>query len=91
MNVKTEITLTEDYLRYAERLVEEGIYPSISSVVEAGIARMMLQNETSAEDPVGLTDEIRRRMALPVGDWLPWDGADMAERVKKKLSAQHNM
>lgn len=41
MNVKTTITLQEDYLRYAEKMVEEGVFPSISSVVEAGLARIM--------------------------------------------------
>ncbi|MGA1800852.1 hypothetical protein [Rhizobium sp. HT1-10] len=91
MNVKTEISLTEDQLRYAERLVKEGSYPSISSVVEAGIARMMIQDEATIETHTGLTDEIGRRMALPEEEWLPWDGTDMAERVKQKLHLRHKM
>jgi hypothetical protein len=41
MNVKTMITLREDYLRYAENMVEEGVFPSISSGVEAWLARIV--------------------------------------------------
>jgi antitoxin ParD1/3/4 len=89
MNVKTEITLTEDHLRYAERMVEEGAYPSISSVVEAGLAEMMLRGKTSDDPRAGMGDEIRRRMELPLDQWLPWDGDDMAERVKMKLRARY--
>ena len=89
MNVKTEITLTEDHLRYAERMVEEGAYPSVSSVVEAGLAQMMLQDETLSDPLSGMADEIRRRMALPRDQWLPWDGREMAERVKARLRAKY--
>jgi antitoxin ParD1/3/4 len=88
MNVKTEITLTEAHLRFAERLVEDGAYPSISSVVEAGIAQMML-DETPTDPLNGTGDEIRRRMELPLDQWLPWDGQEMAERVRKKLRARY--
>lgn len=90
MNVKTEITLNEGYLRYAERMVEEGVYPSVSSVVEAGLEQMMRQDNASGGDPLeGMADEIRRRMELPREQWLPWDGEDMAERVKEKLRAKY--
>lgn len=89
MNVKTEITLTEDHLRYAERMVEEGAYPSVSSVVEAGLAQMMLQDETQVDPLPGMADEIRRRMELPRDQWLPWDGPAMAERVKARLRAKY--
>lgn len=88
MNVKTEITLTEDHLRYAERMVEEGAYPTISSVVEAGLAQMMRRDEIEADPLTGMADEIRRRMELPRDQWLPWDGKEMAERVKTRLRAR---
>jgi antitoxin ParD1/3/4 len=64
MNVKTTITLQEDYLRYAEKMVEEGVFPSISSVVEAGLARIM-HGDILAGPLAGMADEIRRRMELP--------------------------
>lgn len=88
MNVKTEITLTEDHLRFAERMVEEGAYPSISGVIEAGIAQMMLQDEIVGDPLAGMADEIRRRMELPRDQWLPWDGNDTSKVVKRALKAK---
>lgn len=89
MNVKTEITLSEEYLRYAERMVEEGAYPSVSSVVEAGLAQMMLEKEAPADAIAQMVDEVGRRVTLPREQWLPWDGNAMAERVKAKLVSRH--
>jgi antitoxin ParD1/3/4 len=88
MNVKTTITLPEHYLQYAEKMVEEGVYPSVSSVIEAGLEKMMRHGEPS--DPLaGMADEIRHRMELPRDQWLPWDGSAMADRVKAKLREKH--
>jgi antitoxin ParD1/3/4 len=88
MKVKTTITLPEHYLQYAEKMVEEGAYPSISSVIEAGLEKMMHEGDPS--DPLaGMADEIRRRMELPRDQWLPWDGPAMADRVKAKLRDKH--
>lgn len=88
MNVKTTITLPENYLRYAEKMVEEGVFPSVSSVVEAGLEKMM--HDDHASDPLtGMADEIRRRMDLPRDQWIPWDGDGIAGRVKEKLKAKY--
>ena len=88
MNVKTTIMLPEHYLRYAEKMVEDGVFPSVSSVVEAGLEKMMHGGETT--DPLaGMADEIRRRMELPRDQWIPWDGQNMAARVKEKPKAKY--
>lgn len=89
MNVKTEITLTEDHLRYAERMVEQGAYPSVSSVVEASLAQMMMQEETLADPLAGMADEIRRRMELPRDQWISMDKDDLFERVRDRIQAKH--
>lgn len=88
MNVKTTVILSEDHLRYAEKLVEDGHYPSISSVIEAGIAQL-IENETPAFDPTttgdpldGMGDEIRRRLELPRDQWIPWDRDTMFEKIE---------
>ncbi|MCM2477639.1 hypothetical protein HGO38_29765 [Rhizobium sp. CG5] len=94
MTVKTTVTLSEDLLRYAEKLVEDGHYPSISSVIEAGIAQM-IENETPAVGPTtadpldGMGDEIRRRLELPRDQWIPLDNDTMFEEIEamvQKLS-----
>lgn len=73
MNVKISIELTENQLEFAERLVREGNYASVSELVQEQIRDLMLgEDEKPAdEDPVmAMKDEIRRRMELPDDQWL---------------------
>lgn len=92
MNVKTEIILSEHHLRLAEKMVEEGAFPSISSLVEAAIEQIdQVTHHGDATDDVvsGMADKIRRRMELPDDQWLPWDGKEMASRVKARLRQKY--
>ena len=92
MNVKNTVTLSDRYLRYAERLVEDGQFPSIEKVIEAGIDSLMNDDPVpaGANDPLaGMGDEIRRRLATPRDQFIPWDGAAMAERVKARLDEKY--
>lgn len=92
MNIKTEITLSEHHLRLAEKMVEEGAFPSISSLVEAAIEQIdqITHHDDAPNDAVsGMADEIRRRMELPEDRWLPWDGKVMASRVKDRLRQKY--
>lgn len=90
MNIKTTITLSERNLRYAEKMVEEGAYPSVSDVIEASMEQMML-NDQSADDPLaGMADEIRRRMELPADQWIDWDGEEMLASIKDRWKARQS-
>lgn len=92
MNVKTEITLSERHLRLAEKMVEEGAFPSISSLVEAAIEQIdqITHHDGTPDDVVsGMADEIRRRMELPEDQWLPWDGKEVASSVKDRLRQKY--
>lgn len=94
MNIKTTVTLSERNLRYAEKMVEEGAYPSVSDVIEASIEQMML-NTPSPDDPLaGMADEIRRRMELPRDQWVSMENDTMFEEVRalirEKKAAQQN-
>ena len=92
MNVKTEITLSERHLRLAEKMVEEGAFPSISSLVEAAIEQIdqITHHDGTSDDVVsGMADEIRRRMELPEDQWLPWDGKEVASSVKDRLRQKY--
>jgi antitoxin ParD1/3/4 len=73
MNVKNSFTLSERSLRLAEKLVEDGQFPSVERVLEAGIDSLLRNEESSAHgDPlIGMRDEIHRRMELPRAQWLP--------------------
>ncbi|WP_037087723.1 hypothetical protein [Neorhizobium vignae] len=90
MNVKNSFTLSERSLRLAEKLVEDGQFPSVEKVLEAGIDSLLREEESSAHDDplIGMKDEIRRR-AEPRDQWLPWDRDEMANRVRERLAEKH--
>ena len=94
MNINNSITLSDRYLRYAERLVEDGRFPSVEKVVEAGLDELMrAENELSPEQLEAvhsMGDEIRRRMQTPRDQWLPWDGEAMAARIKAKIDERYS-
>ena len=48
MNVKNSFTLSERALRLAEKLVEDGQFPSVEKVLEAGIDSLLRDEESSA-------------------------------------------
>jgi antitoxin ParD1/3/4 len=91
MNVKNSFTLSERSLRLAEKLVEDGQFPSIEKVLEAGIDSLLREEESSTHgDPLlGMKDEIRRRADLPRDQWLPWDRDEMANRIKARLDEKY--
>lgn len=89
MNVKNTMTLSDRHLRYAERMVEDGQFPSVEKVIEAGIDSLMHYRRGigRSNDPLaGMADEICRRMEKPRDQWMPWDGDTMAERIKAELA-----
>lgn len=97
MNVKTEITLSEHHLRLAEKMVEEGVFPSISSLVEAAIEQIdqTTHHDSTTDDVVsGMADEIRRRMELPEDQWIPLKGDtlfdDVRTLIRKKMDEKQN-
>lgn len=97
MNVKNTITLSDRYLRHAERLVEDGQFPSIEKVVEAGIDELLRADQLTPEQNDAVTrmgDEIRRRWELPKDQWIPMDGdnmfSDLKEEIFRKLEEQKN-
>lgn len=92
MTVKMSIEIDERYRLFAEQMVKDGTFPSVSSVFEAGIAQMMMDNEdnenSEALDPLaGRADEIRSRLALPRDQWVEWDGDELRKRLDDMAKA----
>ncbi|NEI68063.1 hypothetical protein GR212_00645 [Rhizobium lusitanum] len=97
MNVKTEITLSERHLRLAEKMVEEGAFPSISSLVEAAIEQVdqiRHLHDVSTDAVSGMADEIQRRMELPKDQWIPLKGDtlfdDVRTLIRRKMDEKQN-
>ena len=76
MNVKVSIELPELYLEFAEGMVRDGAYGSLSDLVAEHLRELMLarhddkptQEQTDAV--MAMKDEIRRRMETPEDQWL---------------------
>jgi antitoxin ParD1/3/4 len=91
MNVKNSFTLSERALRLAEKLVEDGQFPSVEKVLETGIDSLLRDEESSAhEDPlIGMKDEIRRRAELPRDQWVSMDKDNLFDRVRARVDAKY--
>lgn len=93
MTIKNTITLSDRYMRYAEQQVEDGQFPSVEKVVEAGLDELMrAEYELTPEQldsVMAMADVIRERMDTPRDQFIHWDGDSMAERIKAELDAKY--
>jgi antitoxin ParD1/3/4 len=90
MNVKNTVTLSDEDLRYAEELVEDGRYPSVDEVIRDGLARIRLEDQATDDPVAGMADEIRRRMELPRDQFISMKDDDLFDRVRKRLADHHS-
>ena len=82
MNVKISIELPERYLEFAEGMVRDGAYGSLSELVEEHLRELMLSRhddrptQEQLDAVMSMKDEIRRRMELPDDQWLSEEAFD---------------
>lgn len=88
MTVKIAIELDDSHREFAEKMVKDGVYPSISSVVQAGIEQMMQNDEVPADALAGMADEIHRRMELPKDQWISMQDDNVFDRIRARLAAR---
>ncbi|KQY48432.1 hypothetical protein [Rhizobium sp. Root483D2] len=89
MTVKIHIELDDTHREFAEKMVADGIYPSVSSVIQAGIEHMMHNDAVTADPLAGMADEINRRMELPKDQWIPWDGDTLFREIRSKIAEKY--
>lgn len=93
MTIKNTITLSDRYMRYAEQQVEDGQFPSVEKVVEAGLDELMRSADGMTPEHhdavTAMADVIRERLDTPRDQFIPWDGDSMAERIKAELDAKY--
>jgi antitoxin ParD1/3/4 len=96
MNVKVSIELPERYLEFAEGMVRDGAYSSLSELVEEHLRDLMLARHDSAptqehlDSVVAMKDEIRRRMETPEEQWVVMDENDtMFDDIRARLRAKY--
>lgn len=88
MTVKIHIELDDTHREFAEKMVADGIYPSVSSVIQAGIEHMMHNDAVTADPLAGMADEINRRMELPKDQWIPLEGDTMFDDIRALIRAK---
>ena len=82
MNVKVSIELPERYLEFAEGMVRDGAYGSLSEIFEEYLRDRMLAHpddnptQEQMDSVTAMADEIRRRMQTPEDQWLSEEGFD---------------
>lgn len=65
---KQSVSFTDSAFAYARELVERGDYPNVSAAVSGELARAKAAREREASL---FEAEVRRRLALPLDQWLP--------------------
>ncbi|WP_276118969.1 hypothetical protein [Pararhizobium qamdonense] len=88
MTVKIHIELDDTHREFAEKMVADGIYPSVSSVIQAGIEHMMHNDAVTADPLAGMADEINRRMELPKDQWIPLEDDTMFDDIRALIRAK---
>ncbi|TCM55831.1 antitoxin ParD1/3/4 [Rhizobium sp. PP-F2F-G48] len=90
MNVKTTVTLPEDLMRYAEKMVEDGQFPSVDTVLAASLENMMIRQDQAAVDEVLHlnSEELRRRLDTPIEETIAMDEDDLFDRVRARIAAR---
>ena len=65
---KQSVSFTEAAYAYARALVEQGDYPTLSAAVSGELARARSARE---RDQALLEAELRRRLEVPLDQWIP--------------------
>ena len=98
MNVKVSIELPERYVEFAEGMVRDGVYGSISDLVQDHLRDLMLAKHESErpltqeqlDAAMSMKDEIRQRMELPDDQWIRMDETDtMFEDIRARLREKY--
>ena len=70
---KQSVSFTKAAYAYARELVERGDYPTLSAAVSGELARARTSRE---RDQALLEAEVRRRLEVPVDQWVPVGDVD---------------
>ncbi len=86
MTIKSTVSFTQRHHDFAKSLVEEGVYASVSSVVAAGIERVMQDKEERAMVLEGMKEAVNRRMNTPREEWVEVkEGDDLFEKARTRI------
>jgi len=70
MTVKSSISFTDRHHKFLKQKVEEGVSPSVSSLVASGVERLIQEEAQQQAMLEGLTKIIEARMQTPEDEWI---------------------
>ena len=70
---KQSVSFTDAAYAYAKSLVEQGDYPTISAAVSGELVRARMSR---AREQALLEAEVRRRLEVPLDQWVPMGDMD---------------
>ncbi len=83
MTVKSSISLTDDQHAFARMLVESGRFPSVSAVLQQGVALLREKLEDEAVERAALAQLLQARRAGPFVSAAGMD-ARLARMIERK-------
>ncbi|WP_283195248.1 hypothetical protein [Rhizobium sp. AN80A] len=90
MNAKNAVMLSDEDLRYAEELVEDGRFPSVSDVIKEGLSRLRADDQATDDPIAAMADEIRRRAQLPKDQLISMKDDNLFDRVRRRVADSHS-
>jgi Arc/MetJ-type ribon-helix-helix transcriptional regulator len=96
MNVKVSIELPARFLEFAEGMVRDGAYGSLSELVEEHLRHLMLMQSPELspkqkESVMAMKNEIVRRMNTPKDQWFIADETDKLFRDLRRYADEKIM
>ena len=88
MTAKSTVSFINRHHEFARRKVQEGVFASVSSIVAAGIERIMQDDIERSVALEAMKDTIKHRMAAPRKSWIEMDASDdLFVQAKARLGA----
>ena len=78
MTVKTAVSFTDRHHDYAKKMVDEGVYASVSSVVATGIEQVMRDEAEREAALEAMKETISQRMKTDRSEWIEVNESDQA-------------
>ena len=87
MTVKSTVSFTDKHHQFAVKKVEEGAFASVSSIVAAGLERMMQDEQERDIALQAMKQVIEQRMQTPDEEWVDMDAGDsLFDDLKNQLA-----
>ena len=86
MTIKSTVSFTDRHHQFAKRKVDEGVMPSVSSLVAIGIEQLMQDEADRHAALEAMKETIGRRMHTPREQWIYHEADPLFDRLRAKYA-----